>query len=112
MNVKIKNLDALIDSKKVTVAGYTIDLFDLPISVTLKMNAMLSELNTVTEESILYNVIIPIIKRCEPNKSEQDIIDSLNQKQVILLWRELVESLYSTGAKDDDTIKDDKVKKK
>ncbi len=109
MNIEIKNLDELIESKKVSIAGYTIDINDIPISITLEIMALAKNVENINENIILENVVLPIIKHSYKEKNIDDIKDSLSYKQVIALWNEIINSLYNINPNDND---DTDVKKK
>ena len=105
MNIEIKNLDELIESRKVKISNYTIDINDIPIIITLEIMALTKNVDSINEQLILENVVIPIIKHSYKEKSIDEIKDSLSYKQVITLWNEIINSLYNINSNDDTEVK-------
>ena len=111
MNIEIKDLDELIGTNKVKISEYEIDLNQMPLSSFIEINAMLKNMEEANEERILEKIIYPIIKKEYMNVTLEKIKETFTYNQIIILWKEIIKTLYpmSDITEDEDV---NKVKKK
>ena len=105
MNIEIKDLNSLIERKECVVADYTLDLNDLPLSIVSEVYSAVATPQNVNENIIFERIIFPLIKRKYKDETLESAEQKLNHKQILLLWNEIIESIYPKPSSDNDEVK-------
>ena len=101
MNIEIKDLNSLIERKECIVADYKLDLNDLPLSIVSEVYSAVSNPQNVNENIIFERIIFPLIKRKYKDETLESAESKLNHKQILLLWNEIIESIYPKPSSDE-----------